>query len=87
MKTHKLDKRHLGFGVYKFAADFNYKELEKFCEIRAWCWSQWGSSCEVDTVIKVFPNPPVWAWIKDDFRTKIYFQTEKEFQWFTLKWR
>ena len=88
MRHNKLDRRYKGHGQFKYTVSFWLsKEYPKFCEIRNWCWQQWGSSAEVDIWIK---NPalqsPNWCWVKDDYRVRIYLTSDKEYQWFLLKW-
>ena len=86
MKAKKLDKRHKGHGLFKYAVIFDYKETEKFCEIRNWCWSQWGPSSELDLYKSCSFNSEGWAWITDEWRKNIYLKSDKEYQWFILKW-
>ena len=49
MKIKKLDRRHTGYGTYKFLIEFLQRsEFEKFFEARNWCWETWGPGCEVE---------------------------------------
>jgi hypothetical protein len=86
MKKSKLDRRHLGYGDFKYAINFRTIELNKFCSIRNWCWSQWGPSAEVEYLIKLNGENPGWSWVSDQWRMRIYFATDKEYQWYLLKW-
>ena len=88
MRHKKLDKRYNGYGKFTYTVDFWLtREYPQFCEIRNWCWQQWGPSAEYDIWAK---DPSLqsasWCWIKDDYRTKIHLATDKEYQWFLLKW-
>jgi hypothetical protein len=86
MNAKKLDRRHTGSAYFKYAVEFTSKEGIEFCQIREWCWEQWGPSCEMEFFYKV-KRDAVWAWINDQYRIKIYFKSDKEYQWFILKWQ
>lgn len=86
MKSKKLDKRFSGFKDFKYCIDFQSAELNKFCEIRDWCWQQWGSSVELDTWYKIGNKNPSWVWQNDEWKTRIYLKSDSEYQWFILKW-
>jgi len=88
MKTGKLDRRHNGYGDFKYYVRFfATKETQKFCDVRNWCWEQWGPSSELDSRCSLETPNPAWAWVKDNYNTKIYLASDKEFQWFILKWK
>lgn len=86
MKSKKLDKRHKGYSQFKYSVDFSWREKTKFCEVRNWCWEQWGPSCEIN-IAEELAEKPNWCWLFDDWRCRIYFISEKEYQWFILKWQ
>lgn len=86
MRTSKQDRRHTGHDMYKYAATFRYAEADKFVEVRNWCWATWGPSCELEFMHKM-PKLLPWCWISDNYRTRILFETEKEYNWFCLKWK
>lgn len=86
MKAKKLDKRNKGHGLFKYSVIFDYRETEKFLEVRNWCWSQWGPSSELDFYTQSSLNSEGWAWITDEWRKNIYLKSDKEYQWFILKW-
>ena len=87
MKHYKLDKRFKGYGNFKYSVDFNWREKSKYLEVRNWCWDQWGPSSEVafleDNQSLVSEG---WSWDTSEFKNRIYLATEKEYQWFLLKW-
>jgi len=85
MKKRKLDKRHSGYGEYTYYVDFLYKENQEFYDMRNWCWDTWGPSCELD-MIKNVSTKGEWAWIYDKWRKRILLKSEKEYNWFCLKW-
>ena len=87
MKELKLDRRHTGYGDFKYSITFRGSETDKFCDIRNWCWEQWGPSVEIDNRIKLINPNPKWSWISDEYRLRIYIATDKEFQWYILKWK
>lgn len=86
MEIKKLDKRMKGYGYFNRCLDFRKKESEKFIEIRKWCWETWGPSCEYEFWQSSNTKNPSWSWIIDDWRIRIYLATDKEIQWFHLKW-
>jgi hypothetical protein len=86
MNLKKLDRRNKGYDNFKYMAIFNHKEKEKFCQIRNWCWEQWGAGCEIDFFHTVTSRSNEWSWLIDEFRMNIYIATDKEYQWFLLKW-
>jgi len=86
MKASKLDRRHTGYGDFKYSITFRGIETGKFCEIRNWCWEQWGPSAEIDNREKLVNPNLSWAWISDEYRMRIYIATDKEYQWYLLKW-
>ena len=86
MKAKKLDRRHSGYSMFKWAIDFTHKENLEFCQIREWLWEQFGPSCELEFCYKFNKNVD-WAWINDQHRLRIYIKSDKEYQWFLLKWQ
>lgn len=86
MKVGKLDRRHNGYGTFKHYVKFKIAEVEKFCDVRSWCWDQWGASSELDSYKQLSKKNPAWAWQKDQYVTRLYFSSDAELQWFILKW-
>ena len=86
MKHRKLDRRFSGYKDFKYCVNFSNKELDKFCEIRNWCWEQWGASSELDTWYKIALKNPAWCWQYDQWNTRLYFASDAECQWYLLKW-
>ena len=84
MRRMKLDRRMNGYGDFKYTVRFTFSEREKFCEIREWCWEQWGASREFN--LWDATKNPAWCWTMDQYRIQIYFASEGEYQWFLLKW-
>jgi hypothetical protein len=83
LKIQKLDKRYTGGDKFSYCIDFNYKDGELFCDIRAWCWETWGPSCEFKFVRD---NNPEWCWISDTYRNRLYFKGTAEINWYKLRW-
>lgn len=80
----KLDKRFNGHNFFRYAASFNSLQSDKFCDVRNWCWEQWGPSSEYE-----YWRPsrnPAWCWISDDYKLRILLADSKELQWYLLKW-
>jgi hypothetical protein len=86
MKIKKLDKRHTGYGTYKFLIEFSQRgDFEKFFEARNWCWETWGPGVEVEYQHKLNHEIP-WAWQNNEWNLRIYLATDKEANWWKLKW-
>ena len=85
MTWKRLDRRHKGYETFKYCETFRTAQLEDFFEKRNWCWVQFGPGIEIDYALKLKKSIK-WAWLIDDWRTRIYFATEKEYEWFLLKW-
>ncbi len=65
--------------------------LKKFQEVRQWCIDTFGMSCERDHYLHLLTSDPDsvnsrWCWHTEFHDTKIYFASEKEANWFKLKW-
>ncbi len=89
MKLTKIDRRMNGYGKFKYLVKFSIygQSLEKFIDIRNWCWDQWGPSCELDFYGKEnLEKNPAWCWAVHEFECKIYLTGEPEASWFLLKW-
>ena len=84
MKTLKLDKRYNGHTIFKYGIQFHKSEAKKFIEVRNWCWQNWGPGAEIEHH-QLEPN--VWSWECSQWNRRIYLQTEKEYNWFILKWK
>ena len=84
LKVKKLDSRFAGGYAFKYCIEFNYKQHERFIALRNWCWETWGPSYELK--FHKTENPEVWAWITDNYRTRIYFKSEQEVNWYKLRW-
>jgi hypothetical protein len=87
MKTSKLDRRHNGYGHFKYCVTFRTTEISKFCEIRNWCWQTWGPSTELEFWEKLDTPNKSWTWITNQWNIRIYFGTDKEYNWYMLKWK
>jgi len=71
---------------------------DKYCsmliEARNWCWTTWGPGCELDIhKLKNMDNElnkiitDRWCWQTDYNNHKILLKTEKEANWFKLRWQ
>lgn len=85
MKIIKLDKRYAGADYFKYGVPFYRNNKDKFIEIREWCWQTFGPSCELEHY-HFYTEPKVWAWEVSQWNTRIYFKTDKELNWFRLKY-
>lgn len=73
--------------------DFQEIKQEWF-ELREWCWTTWGPSKEIEDWLKATMIDPTthvsqnthWCWQNDKYATRIYLTSDKELNWFTLRW-
>ena len=88
MPTHvvlkDLDRRYTGGAQFNYCLDFYGKDKGKhFCDVRNWFWQTYGPSSEL---IFYRDSQQVWAWITDGYRTRIYIKSNKELEWYRLRW-
>jgi hypothetical protein len=86
MKLKKIDRRMNGYGKFKYCINFNYVTVQDFCDVRRWCSEQWGASDDFEFLEKIKEPNTVWCWVNDQYTMRIYIATDKEAQWFILKW-
>ena len=86
MKLKKIDRRMNGYGKFKYCINFNYTTVQNFCDIRRWCSEQWGASDDLEFFEKIKEPNTAWCWVNDQYTMRIYIATDKEAQWFLLKW-
>jgi len=86
IKIVKLDRRFTGGRAFKYAIEFThpYKDGELFCDAREWCWTTWGPGRELKFVNT--NSAFKWAFMTDNYRTRIYLCDKKEVEWFILRW-
>ncbi len=97
----KTDKRFTGSDKFKYVVDIRTNspglvnsrivKLNKFHEIRDWCITTWGMSCEREhwLTIDAIDNSNLnthWCWHTEFYDAKIYLASDKEVTWFKLKW-
>lgn len=85
MKLIRLDKRYAGHDYFTHCVNFTRHEKLKFVEVREWCWTNFGASCELEHY-HLYTEPKVWAWEVSQYNTRIYLKTDREINWYTLKW-
>ena len=92
LQLRRTDRRMTGHLHFKYYAQADLPSLrrydrtesyKKFCEVRTWCWEQWGASCEVDLDPTYNPH---WGWMVDDYRFRIYLADKNEATLTQLKW-
>jgi hypothetical protein len=86
MKAKKTDARFSGYPNFKYHITFRRMETEQYCNIRKWCWETFGASCELQNISRVTNPNMEWCWDSDEWKSRIYLATEKQYQWFLLKW-
>jgi hypothetical protein len=97
MKLTRLDRRHTGWGEWKYSAERQYGvPLSQFKMIfwgwREWCWGTWGPSKELfdytvsDLFDGVLSSNNHWCWNIQDQKYRIYLRGDTEAELFLLKW-
>lgn len=67
---------------------------QKWFELREWCWTTWGPSKELEDWLKAkmiaedkhVSQNTHWCWQNDRYATRIYLTSDKELNWFRLRW-
>lgn len=98
-KVSKTDKRHTGKEVFGYVCAVQPGKVLKlseryalFNEIRDWCIQTWGNSCERDHYLAMYNAGMYdrinehWSWHTEYYETKLYFRTDKQANWFKLRW-
>lgn len=75
--------------IFGTANKSKYLQLS-LIEVREWCWQTWGPSCELTFFMSLqgvegLPTDR-WCWHTEFDSHKIYLKTDKEANWFKLKW-
>lgn len=100
MKLIELDRRHTGYGIWKWYVvpprDYLTQDISKFkfFEYREWCWSEWGPSKELDQYgyrdlfDGVISSSKHWCWsiISKQGPYLIYLKGDLEANLFALRW-
>lgn len=97
----RTDKRMNGHEFWEYVAQserttyVGYKgvgeRMVTLNAVREWCWATYGPSCELTHWMSIrangftVPNEH-WCWHTEYDNFKIYLRTEKEANWFKLKW-
>jgi hypothetical protein len=84
VRLKKLDRRYTGGAEFDYCLDFFGPDKGKyFCQVRNWFWETFGPSSEM---LYYDDSDQVWAWITDTYRTRIYIRSNKELEWYKLRW-
>lgn len=100
IKLKKTDKRMTGCDRFRYYVDIRLagfppgspRPINKFYELRVWCWETWGPSREVDQYHEVKPGwydqdqSVHWSWINDQYKHRLYLAGDDEAALFMLKW-
>lgn len=91
LKLVKTDGRHAGHDYFTHYAELSLQNklisnIERFTEMRVWCWDQWGPSTERDFYAVIDRIDSGWAWHLFGPTLRIYFESEEKASWFMLKW-
>jgi hypothetical protein len=97
----KTDRRHTGSQEWQYIAIINQElysgragridRMANLNKVRDWCWETYGPSCELEFWLAVNsekkePVNEKWCWHTNYDNFKIYLRTDKEVNWFKLKW-
>ena len=97
----RTDKRMTGHAVWQWVAQsertthMGFKGIGErmvtLNAIREWCWTTYGPSCELTHWLGIQSNGFVvpnehWCWHTEYDNFKIYLRSDKEANWFKLKW-
>lgn len=98
----KTDKRHTGHKEWQYLVIVerspktpfgNLTMVQKALDlntIREWCWNTYGPSCELELWLQLSDGiqgkNDKWCWHTNFNNFKIYLKSEKEVNWFKLKW-
>jgi hypothetical protein len=91
----KLDRRHKGYQTFSHYISpvwsSSLTDKLRFFEWRTWCWDTWGPGLEREVVFELgkaigLGLEPKWAWHLDKYGRRLYFKTEKELNWFNMRW-
>lgn len=74
-----------------------HNKRQEWFALREWCWETWGGSKEIEDWLRVNNSNTVnksalvsqnshWAWQNDKYACRIYLATDKELNWFKLRW-
>lgn len=96
------DRRYSGFEQFKFIVSVRIRRsgsrqelaqsIRDYNEKRDWCIETWGNSCELPDWLALYSNCPEysvnqhWSWQTEHGLTRIYLRTDKEANWFKLKY-
>ena len=98
IEVRKTDKRHLANDRFKYYVDISTADwaerkliMEKFFELRQWCWENWGPSREVTAYSDIegcwlADQNHAWSWVNDEHRARLYLCGKEEATYFALRW-
>lgn len=92
----RTDGRFKGSGHWKYYVDLDAKyksDNKNFFAVREWCWTTFGPSKEIDAWLadrehssdNISQNEN-WCWHFDMWTSRIYLKSDKEADWFSLKY-
>ena len=96
----KTDKRHTGHEQWQylviverqpqtpFGSFTHLYKTKDLNQLREWCWTTYGPSCELEFWLRLPETERNchWCWNTNYNNFKIYLRTDKETNWFKLKW-
>jgi hypothetical protein len=91
----RVDRRFKGHNDWKYYVDLpKSSDTENhFFSVHEWCWNTWGPSKEINFWNWYNMNQWVdstqnekWCWHLDEWTARIYLKSDKEADWFSLKY-
>jgi len=102
-RVRKTDRRMTGHQYFQYVANPSYNKIDfiglankpiiyrnMLFEARNWCWQTWGPSCELGLFREneLFDTmTDRWCWQTEFNNFKILLKSDKEANWFKLKWQ
>lgn len=97
MKVTTLDKRHTGYGKFKYSVDANGPGSAAVVILhrwRGWCWEVFGPGIELRFAVAEngmanimgIELPERWAWQTEFGNHKLYFKDDETMSAFLFQW-
>jgi hypothetical protein len=94
----KLDRRHRGYGIWKYSVTWHRRVrhadgVRQFWQWREWAWNTWGPSKEVEwySTADMFDGEcssnAHWCWQCDQWATRLFLRDDVEAELFMLRWK
>jgi len=97
----KTDRRYTGWQTFAYVVDFRkqpwgmimttdrVERFELFRSVRDWCSQTWGSSVEKQVYLEFKDHSEMnghWSWDIEGSYFRIFLVSQKDRDWFALRW-